>query len=122
MSESNTSVESALTGGNKSNATIVYILYLASLIVGVTGIIGVIMAYVAKGEAPDWLKSHYIFLIRTFWIGLLFAVIGIVLMIVLIGWIVLLFTLVWWIVRCVQGLNYLGKNQAVPNYQSWLFV
>jgi uncharacterized membrane protein len=119
MSESNTG---AVADDAKSNALIIYILYLVSLAVGLTSIIGVIMAYVSKGDAPEWLKTHYIFLIRTFWIGLLYAFIGALLTVVLIGFLVLLFAVVWWIVRCAQGLNLLSKNQPVPNYQTWMFV
>ncbi|MGE0045690.1 MAG: DUF4870 family protein [Hyphomonadaceae bacterium] len=115
-------VNETLTGGNKSNAQLIYILYLLSLVVGITSIVGVIMAYVSKDAAPEWLKTHYIFQIRTFWVGLLFAFIGGMLTLVLIGFLILLFVLVWWIVRCVQGLNYLGKDQAIPNYRSWMFV
>ncbi|MXZ09042.1 MAG: hypothetical protein F4Y79_06295, partial [Gemmatimonadetes bacterium] len=48
-------------------AKIVYILYLAELVVGITGLIGVIMAYVNRSDAPEWLASHYRFQIRTFW-------------------------------------------------------
>lgn len=109
-----------LSGGNKGNVQLLYILYLASVVVGITGLIGVIMAYVSKDQAPDWLKTHYNFLIRTFWIGLVFCVIGTVLMIVLIGWFILLATLVWWIVRCVKGLSLLGRGEPVANYQTWM--
>ena len=38
-------------------ANIVYILYLVSLFVGLTGIVGVIMAYVNRGDAPEWLQT-----------------------------------------------------------------
>lgn len=118
-----TDTGSGLTdGGPKTTALIVYVLYLASLLVGITGLVGIIMAYVVKAEAPDWLKSHYSFLIRTFWIGLLAAFIGWVLVFVLIGWLVLLGLLVWWIVRCVQGLSYLSKNAPIPNPQTWMFT
>jgi len=109
-----------LTGGNKGNVQLLYILYLASVLVGITGLIGVIMAYMSKDQAPDWLKTHYNFLIRTFWIGLVFCVIGTVLMIVLIGWFILLATVVWWIVRCVKGLSLLGRGEPVANYQTWM--
>jgi uncharacterized membrane protein len=112
----------AVAESTKSNALIIYVLYLVSLVVGITAIVGVIMAYVSKTDAPEWLKSHYIFLIRTFWIGLLYTVIGIVLTVVVIGFLILLFALIWWIVRCAQGLNLLSKNQPVPNYQTWMFV
>jgi len=119
----NNTVNDALTGGNKGNVQLSYILYLLAFVTGgLTAIVGLIMAYVSKDEAPEWLKTHYIFLIRTFWIGTLYSVIGWVLSFVLIGLFVLLFVAVWWIVRCVQGLNLLGKNQPVAKYQSWFFA
>ena len=59
-------------------ANIVYILYLVSLVVGITGIVGVIMAYVNRADAPEWVQTHYRFQIRTFWIGLLYGLIGVV--------------------------------------------
>src|SRR5688500_4715856 len=40
--------------GEGDTAKLVYILYLASLIVGITAIIGVIIAYVNRGDAPAW--------------------------------------------------------------------
>jgi uncharacterized membrane protein len=115
-------VNDALTGGNKGNVQLIYILYLLAFITGLTALIGLIMAYVSKDEAPDWLKTHYNFLIRTFWIGLLYSVIGAVLSVVVIGIFIWLFALVWWAVRCIQGLNLLGKNQPVAKYQSWFFA
>ena len=63
----------------RSNANLVYILYLLALVVGITAIIGVVMAYINRNAAPDWLKTHYTFQIRTFWISLLYTVIGVVL-------------------------------------------
>ncbi|HIF9240904.1 TPA: DUF4870 family protein [Photobacterium damselae] len=50
----------------QNNAKIIYILYLVGLVIGVTGIVGVIMAYVNKGDAPQWLQDHFRFQIRTF--------------------------------------------------------
>lgn len=51
-----------------SNETskIVYFLYLAGLVFGITGIIGVVMAYINRNDAPEWLETHYQFQIRTF--------------------------------------------------------
>jgi uncharacterized membrane protein len=53
-------------------ARVVYLLYFASLLVGVTSIIGVIIAYVYRADSPEWVATHYRFQIRTFWIGLLY--------------------------------------------------
>ena len=99
---------------------IIYVLYLISLVVGITSIVGVIMAYINKGD-NNYLDSHYQFQIRTFWIGLLFTIIGVILIAALIGWFILLFVLVWYIVRCAKGIKYLNKQQEIPNPTSWMF-
>ncbi|WP_296057165.1 hypothetical protein [uncultured Amphritea sp.] len=106
---------------NGSNAKVVYILYLVSLIVGVTGIVGLVMAYVYKADAPGWLKTHYQWQIRTFWMGLLYTVIGLFTTMILIGYLILLFNLVWFIIRCIKGLSALEKRQPLPDPTSWLF-
>lgn len=108
-------------GDNDTSAKIIYVLYLAAIVVGLTGIIGLIMAYINREVAPVWLKSHYTFQIRTFWIGLLYAFIGMLTTTIFIGFIILLFTVVWLIVRCVKGLQMLDRKQAMPNVDSWLF-
>ena len=105
----------------EGTAKIVYILYLAGIIVGLTGIIGVVMAYINRGDAPDWLKTHYTFQIRTFWIGFLYMFIGFITSIVLIGYLILLFWLVWLIIRCVKGMQALDKKEPVANVETWMF-
>jgi len=104
-----------------SNAKLVYVLYLVGILIGITGIVGVIMAYVNKGDGPDWMDSHYQFQIRTFWIGLLYMVLGSLLFIFVIGYFIWLFWLIWLIVRCVKGLKRLDKGEAMPNPTSWMF-
>jgi uncharacterized membrane protein len=102
-------------------AKIIYVLYLASILIGVTAIVGVVLAYVYKDEAPEWLKTHYQFQIRTFWIMLLYAVICGILCLILIGFLLYLVLLVWWIVRCVKGLSALDRKAAYPNPTGWGF-
>ncbi|EAT15490.1 hypothetical protein HTZ97_14960 [Desulfuromonas acetoxidans] len=109
---------------NKSSektAKLIYILYLVGIVLGITGIIGVIMAYVYRGDAPVWLRSHYDFQIRTFWIGALYIFVGGLLSAFLIGYLLLLFWLVWLAVRCAKGLKALEEQQAPPNAASWIF-
>jgi len=79
------------------------------------------MAYIYKGEGPEWLETHYRFQIRTFWIGLLFGLISAVLIVVFIGYLVLLFSFVWFIVRCAKGMKYLHRKEALPNPTGWWF-
>lgn len=72
-------MEQSVTNNGTSQqqlAKIVYILYLVGVVFGITGLIGVVMAYIYKSDAPEWLSSHYQFQIRTFWIGLLYLVVG----------------------------------------------
>ncbi|MDX8512209.1 DUF4870 family protein [Mesorhizobium captivum] len=104
----------------QTNALVIYILYLASLVIGVTGIIGIVLAYINRGKAGGFVESHYTFLIRTFWIGLLYALISVVLMMLAIGFLLMLAVAVWFIVRCILGLQALQRGEPVRNPQSWL--
>ena len=106
---------------SEGTAKVVYILYLVGIIFGLTGIIGVVMAYINKREAPDWLKTHYQFQIRTFWIGLIYVLIGMVSSVILIGYLVLLFWVVWLVIRCVKGMKSLDQKEAHPDPAGWLF-
>ncbi|HIF9382460.1 TPA: DUF4870 family protein [Photobacterium damselae] len=105
----------------QNNAKIIYILYLVGLVIGVTGIVGVIMAYVNKGDAPQWLQDHFRFQIRTFWMGLLLLFVGGILSSVFVGFFIVIFAYVWYIVRCVKGMKSLSQGQAPANVETWLF-
>jgi len=100
---------------------LIYILFMANVIIPFLGLIGVVMAYVNKSDAPEWLQTHYQFQIRTFWIGLLYLFVGALLSLILIGYLVILFTVVWIIVRSVKGMKYLDAQQAHPNPTGWMF-
>lgn len=102
-------------------ARLVYLLYLTGLLFGITGIVGVVTAYLNQNDAPDWLRSHYRFQIRTFWIGALCLFVGFLLAMILIGYLVLLFWAVWLIVRCVKGMKYLERGEAHPDPTGWMF-
>lgn len=104
-----------------TSAKIVYVLYLASLVVGLTSLVGVVMAYLNVGEAAEPLKTHYRFQIRTFWIGLVYGAIGLLLLVVGVGALVFVFVAVWLIVRCVKGLKFLDRREPYPNVTTWLW-
>lgn len=102
-------------------AKIIYILYIVGLAAGITAIVGVVMAYVNRDTGPEWLRTHYRYQIRTFWIGLLYCVIGAILSVVLIGVLVLLFAAVWLIIRVVKGFKWLEQREPVPDVTTWMF-
>ncbi len=102
-------------------AKVIYVLYLAGFIVGVTPLIGVVMAYLAKGEAPEWLDTHYRYQIRTFWIAFLYTFVSVLLTVILIGILGLLATAVWLIVRCIKGFQALDRGEPIENVATWMF-
>ncbi|WDI31332.1 DUF4870 domain-containing protein [Hyphococcus flavus] len=107
--------------GESGNANLIYILYLVGVVAGVTTLVGVIMAYMAKNEAPDWLRSHYRNQIHIFWKAILYSIIGVVLSVVLVGLLVLLVTFIWYVVRTIKGMQALSKGEPYSNPDSWGF-
>ena len=101
-------------------AMIVYIAYLAAFAFPPLSIAGVVLAYVNRDTAPDWLKSHYTFQIYTFWLALLYWVISIVLCVVLIGIPLLFATMAWFIIRCTLGLSRLMRREPYPTPEGWI--
>lgn len=104
-----------------ATANTVYVLYLLGIVLPITAVIGVVMAYVNHDDAPQWVRTHYRVAIRTFWIGLLYALIGAVLCFIIIGFFWLGFVLVWWIVRCVKGMQAISRGMPYDRPASWLW-
>ena len=104
-----------------TTANTVYILYLVGLLVPLTPLVGVIIAYVSRGQAPEWAQAHYRFQIRTFWIGLLYSVIGVVTCFIIVGIFWLGFVLVWWVVRCVKGMQALSAGAPYERPATWMW-
>jgi uncharacterized membrane protein len=106
---------------NNQLALVVYVLYFAAYFTGITGLIGVIIAHVQVGNADELLRTHYRFQIRTFWIGLLYLVVGTILTFVVIGIAVLFWWFVWSLVRNVKGVLALNENRPIADPGSWMF-
>jgi uncharacterized membrane protein len=106
-------------GSPRVMAMAIYICYLASFLAGITALVGIVLAMMNRGTGPAWLDSHYRYQIRTFWIGLLYTIVGFVTILVFVGWIVLLATSIWLILRCARGLTWLDKRQPVPDPATW---
>ncbi|MGM0544096.1 MAG: DUF4870 family protein [Pseudomonadota bacterium] len=101
-------------------AMVIYALYLASFVLGLTSVIGVVIAYVYKGKGPVWLDEHYRYQIRTFWIGVVYGIICLLLTPILIGFLLMLVLAVWLIIRCVKGFKGLQEKRAPSNVTTWL--
>jgi len=90
---------------------------------GIVGIIAIILAYVKRGEAAGtWLASHYRWLIRTFWFSLLwglvgaliFALLAIILIGLVIGYLIWVATTIWVLYRLIRGYVLFKDSQPVP--------
>jgi|GEM_PF-462203 len=98
-----------------------YALYAIASISGFPMLIGLILAYVARSEASPWLHSHYTFLIRTFWGGLLLILVGVLTFVFGVGMFMLWVLPLWYVIRIVRGWVLLENNQFIPNPKSLLF-
>ena len=102
---------------------LVYGLYALNLAVpGPFGLIGVIIAYMQRDAAyGTWLASHFTWQIRTFWLGILYIVIGIVTIPIIVGIVILCLIWVWSLIRTVMGWSAVSKGRPMTNPDSWLF-
>lgn len=95
-------------------AVLVYILQALSFFTsGLTGLVGVIVNYVKLDDLQGtWLEPHFRWQIRTFWIGLLWGVIGVLTTVLIVGWFILLAISIWVIYRIVKGALALNDGNA----------
>jgi len=99
----------------KNITTVVYALQAAAFAVGLSWIVAVVINYVKREEAAGtWLESHFSWQIRTFWWGLLWGVLGCLLVVVLVGFFILFADAVWIIYRIVKGWLNLNDGKAMP--------
>ncbi len=101
-------------------AYVIYILYLI-ICVPALPVLGVIFAYIFENDAKSILKSHYLYLIRSFWIGLLYFIISSLLIFLVIGLLLLPICIIWWLIRIVKGLKSLMRDEPIPNPKTWIF-
>ena len=106
----------ANSGFDLNQPTVIALLYLAGFATGISSLIGIVLAHMWAGDNQDeWANSHFAYLIRTFWFGLLGFIVSGVLTFVLIG--VLLFPMVavWVGVRSVVCLLKAQKREPMPD-------
>ena len=96
-------------------AMAVYVLQLASILVGVTLIAGIIINYLKRRDVEGtWLESHFRWQIRTFWFTLLWFGVGLALLVIVIGLFVLMALAMWLLYRAIKG--WLELEERRPMY------
>ena len=100
--------------GLKQVVLVVYILQALSFLWGVTAVVGVVIDYVKRDDARGTVyESHFDWQIRTFWWGLLWLVVGVLLAIFVVGFAILFVAWVWVIYRVVKGWLKLNEGKTV---------
>ena len=94
---------------------VVYGLQALSFAFGVTALIGLVINYIKRDDVAGTLyQSHFDWQIRTFWWGLLWGVLGFILIFAFgLGLIVLFVAWVWAIYRVVKGWLKLTEGKPV---------
>jgi uncharacterized membrane protein len=114
--------------------TLIYALHAFSIVTGIIGaatvigafltgwpsIIAVILNYVKRGDARGtWLDSHFRWQIRTFWFGLLWVLLCVLVVVLTLGigivlvWLPLAFVTIWLVYRIARGWLRLGARQPM---------
>ena len=98
-----------------------YSLYGASVLIWPVAIAGVVFAHYKKPHvAGTYVESHLEWLIRTFWLTLVFGVIGVVLALLVIGFLILFVVGVWFVFRIVKGFVVFNDGQPLADPEAWL--
>lgn len=99
---------------NKRIIFIVYVLQAAGLFIGLPFIGGVIIDYIKRADFKgSWLESHCRWQIRTFWFSLLWAFVGVVTYVLVVGYFILVADGIWIIYRIIKGLLYLNEGRVM---------
>jgi uncharacterized membrane protein len=128
-------IPAPIRSDDRTAPAIAYGLYLLGFVTGITPLVGLIVAYVSRSGAGPIAASHHTFLIYTFWLSIVWFMIGGALVVIgfplsfvivgipafLLGWAILAMVSVWYAVRCVLGVIYLARGEAYPRPRNWLF-
>jgi uncharacterized membrane protein len=109
--------EGATRRDGRGAAHVMYALYAASVVTALPMLAGVVVAYLGRADARGTIyRSHLDWGIRTFWWTLLFTVIGLVLTLILIGWVILGALWLWFVYRTVRGWLRLIDERPAPGH------
>ena len=100
---------------------IIYILNFVGVLLPFCALIGVVLAYPFQQDARGYLKSHFQYLIRTFWISILYYLVAGILCLLVIGYVLLFLVTVWWIIRNAVGLKKALHEQEITHVEAWWF-
>ena len=116
MSQRDTQVASLDQQAAKRHAQIAYVLMIAGLFTGVCWLLGAMWAMIKNGDAKGTIfTTHYANMIKVFWLSFFFALIGLILQFLYIGYLVLFAVWLWSLYHMVKGLTAINSNRSYPS-------
>ena len=92
------------TKSARTIATVIYGLQALGFFFVIPTIVAIVMAHVKMSDARGtWVESHFRWQIRSFWFGVLWGIIGLVLVFWIVGYFILIAAAIWLIYRVVKG-------------------
>lgn len=112
-----------VTEKQKKYLLVTYIVFAVGLFTGgLITIAGLVMAYLKRSDYNNSIyQSHVTYLIRTFWIGLLYGFTSFILTFIGIGIILGILTTIWYVIRIVKGFVTFYDDKPMTKPETWLF-
>ena len=108
------SIERSSVENDRTMAVVCYVLHLVGCVAGVTSIVGLILNYVKRDGYDELFDSHHAWMIRSFWWAILWCVLGLVTLVIFVGFVILGVAWLWYVYRHVRGLIALLNGEPMP--------
>ena len=87
---------------------------------GLVMLAGVVMVYLKKDDLNPDARTHALWLIRTFWLLILWTILGFILIFALgLGLLILALLPIWLIIRLAKGVLAANDRKPIDNVDSW---
>ncbi len=103
--------------GNRERQLVVvaYALYAVGLFgLLLPSVLALILNYQRRDRSGPCYGSHHRWMIRTFWWGIFWGILGLLLFFVLVGYVVLVALGIWWVYRVIRGALALADEEPMP--------
>ena len=111
---SSMSIERSSVESDRTMAVVCYVLHLVGSVAGVTSIVGLVLNYVKRDGYDELFDSHHAWMIRSFWWAILWCVLGLVTIVIGVGFVIFVLAWVWYVYRHVRGLIALLNGEPMP--------
>lgn len=100
----------------RTTLTIAYVLHVIGPFTGfLLNIAGVVLNHIKAAETRNaYIRSHHVWMLRTFWWTLLWSVICFPLFFIGIGFVLYAVVGIWWLYRVVRGLIHYAERRPMP--------